>query len=282
MKKIIHVCLTLLSLAFFLTACGPSRKAAVDETQLCIPQGLTVDSTGNAYLRIQWNMACPGSRVMRGFNIYLSDSPVTDEFPGRQRPDIKPYNNDLYPGDTLGRPTIESFVFENIPTAQVHYIHVRTVYNDGSVSIPTNELEVIVYPQGTLELGVSYSGDHDGYSFAENSYVNTDALSNDIYYYNRDGADYLCSASRISAINRNTKLYSAGNGTDIGSVENIVPVGNPDERLDIHTGDIIVAITEEGYPAKLRVAGFDGSGEDRIVKLEFFYKPPVRQPGQGS
>jgi hypothetical protein len=259
-------------------SCAPPKKVDLDESRLCKPQDLTIDSIANNYTRIAWNPGCPGIRVMRGFNIYLSPVPQVSKYTGRELPkNIRAFNSEIYPGDSEGKLNRETYEIENIDNATRYYVHVRAVYNDGSLSVPSNEIELLIYQQGTIELDVSYSGNQAGYSFVKDRPCKTDALENDIYYYHKDGIDYICSPSRIGPVNRNNKIYAAGSGNQQPDPDNLNVEGNSVDRIAVIPGQNLLIDTEEDYKVGLFIVGFEGAESDRRVVFEYFYKPPVRQ-----
>jgi hypothetical protein len=270
---------TLITLTLLPISCGPPSKIDFDESRRCIPHSLTLDTATSRFARIAWNPGCPGTRVMRGFNIYLSPVPLADKYPGRDLPEsIPPFNDKTYPGDTIGDPNRETYACEEIENATVYYAHVRAIYNDNSLSEPTNEIEVIAYPQGEIDLGVSFSGDNDGFSFAGDSYCRTDDLENDVYFYHKDGKDYLCSPSRLGPVNRTTRIYIDGESTSLGEVSEISPRGEYAERVELRLHGIYILTTEEGYPAKLWVKEITGTGDQRRIICEYLFRPPVKRP----
>lgn len=258
-----------------LISCGGNQNRP-DESRLCIPVDLEIDSVRGHYAKVGWNPGCPGERLFIGFNLYLSPYPLAEIHPGRKLPDeVKPFNLEVYPGDTEGNSRRETFEFEEIESATRYFVHVRIVYSDKTLSLPSNEIELICYPQGEMELAVSYSGGNDGYSFINDSLCRTDDLENDIYYYNKDGKDYLCSASKLGAVNRNNRLYHAQRDGEEADLQNLKKYGEPFEKTEVNRGDYLVLMTEENHFVGLQVKRFSGSEGERKIIIEYFYKPPV-------
>jgi hypothetical protein len=280
MRRFVLIFIASFTMVVLPISCGPPSQYKADESKRCVPHSLTLDKISNRYAVIAWNPGCPGTRILRGYNIYLSPVPLTEQHPRYELPQsIKPFNREIYPGDTVGDPNRETYECEDISNATVYYAHVRTVYNDNSLSLPTNEIEVVSYAQGEIELAVSYSGKQDGFSFEKNNYCGTDDIENDIYFYSKDGKDYLCSPLRLGPVNRPTKIYPAGEGSTLGNISDIRPSGDPLEKVELRKGGIYIIITEEDYPVKLRAAEITGSGDDRKIRFEYIYKPPVKRQG---
>ena len=251
----------------------PPPVETIPQETRCIPFNLQPDSVGNHYVRIAWNPGCPGLRILRGFNVYLSETPLTKKHPGTDLPaSIIPFNKIPYPGDTLGNPERESFELKEIENLKTFYIHVRVIYTDESLSAPTNEIQVIVYPQGEFTLTESFTGEHDGFDFAAGDYCRTDDLRNDIYVYSKDGVDYLCSPSRLSAVNRKTNIYDAGESRLLGPDVDLHPSGSAQERVSLHPGALYQLTTQDGATVALRVKNIEGTDRQRIVTFEYIYK----------
>lgn len=278
MKNIFQLGFLIVFIAILLIACGPKTGVDLSEVNLCNPHSLKIDSTGSHYTRIAWNPGCPGIRIMQGFNIYLSPTPIVSQYSGRSLPEsIKPYNAELYPGDPEGNEKYETFEIKNISLAEKYYAHIRVVNSDGTLSLPSNEIEIVQMPQGIINLGSSYSGNNDGFSFEKDSYCGTDDIENDLYFYTKDGIDYLCSPARISAVNRANKIYPAGQGESLGDVSKITSRGESSEKIAMSPGSIFVIETEDGYFATLRLIRMTGTGENRSAEFEYFYQAPVKK-----
>jgi hypothetical protein len=277
-KKIFQLTYFIIFISALLIACGPKTGVDLSEGKSCNPHSLEIDSTGSHYTRIAWNPGCPGVRIMQGFNIYLLPTPIVDQYSGHDLPEsIKPYNKEPYPGDPEGNEKYETFEFKDIPLAERYYAHVRVINSDGTLSLPSNEIEIIQMPQGIINLGTSYSGDNDGFSFEIDDYCGTDDVENDLYFYSKDGIDYLCSPARISAINRANKIYSLGQGESLGDVSKISSRGEASEKIAMNPGGIFVIETEEGHLAKIRLVRMTGSGNSRTAEFEYYYQAPVKK-----
>jgi Fibronectin type III domain len=271
----------ILILSFAALSCAPAQKNAPPQEltpriiERCKPGKLAVDSTSNKYVRIAWDPGCPPIRILQGFNIYAYPHPLGLTDPNLALPEsIKPLNPEVYPGDTEGNLNRETYELKNLDIGVKYYVHVRAVYDDGTLSTPTNEIEIICYPQGIIELNRAHSGEKDGFSFEKFDYYGTDALINDIYYYNKDGKDYLCSAARISAVNKKTRLFSVQGGESLRNMIDMEPSGVSSERLEIREGDNCLIKTEAGYSIAARIMRFEGESEIRRVIIEYLCRPP--------
>ena len=249
----------------------------------CLPHDLVADSTAGNFARMAWNPGCPEIRVLRGFNIYLSRVPLVGQNPDHDlSPSISPFNEEVYPGDTLGDPDRETFDLRGIDNATVYYVHVRAVYTDMTLSPPTNEVELVVYPQGEFTLMASFAGEHDGFSIAQSRYCRADDLDNDVYFFHKDGRDYLCSPSRLGPVNRNTRIYSFNEAGPLEDWWRIRPDAIPSNKIELVPGRVFVIVTADGYPARLRVIRIDGVGDSRSFTFEYDYRPAIKSQGSSA
>jgi hypothetical protein len=244
----------------------------------CLPGNLSLLATLDRSARIAWDLDCPGIRIMQGFNIYVSRTPLVERYPGRDLPDsIRPYNPLVYPGDTAGNPDHESYEIKGIENAVRYFVHVRVIHSDGGVSLPTNEITVVCLPRGEIVLRESYSGERDGFSFARNASCRTDDLDNDLYYYHKDGHDYLCSPVRIGPVYRATQLAAAGHADSLDPAFPIVPGDTSGDKVEVVPGGVYIIVTQDGYPARLRLKQIRDEGGRREAVLDFIYQPPIRE-----
>jgi hypothetical protein len=266
--------------AVVIVSCAPPKTVAVtpppsvptEKPQPCVPRNLTLDSTGGGYALIAWDPGCPQERILRGFNIYVSSTPLNPRYPDTVLPaSIQPFNRGVYPGDTLGDPNRETFALENIPNAVRQYVHVRVVYTDGRLSIPSNEIEVICYQQGVVELAASFSGSRDGFIFRKETYCRTDDLDNDLYFYSKNGEDFFCSPSRLGQVNRVMRLYPAGKGIMPANLGR--PSGPSSDRIKIRPDENIIAETADGDIVGIRVKQIDNSGKTPKISFEYLLRP---------
>jgi hypothetical protein len=263
--------------SLIILSCAPKPRQELVTEEKCVPVGLTLDSTASSYALIAWNPGCPGLRILRGFNIYVSPIPLTEKYPGNRLPDdVHPYNGEIYPGDTLGNPQWETYAIEDLDNATQYYVHVRDLYTDGTLSPPSNELPLVVYARGAFTLAPSFTGDHDGFDFSAAEYCRADAPENDIYFYNKDNEDFLCSPARLGPVNRDTKIYSVGTGAPPKDWAAMKPDDKFTDRASIRKGAVYILITADGYPVKLEVESATGNDDDRKITFDYIYKPPVK------
>ena len=281
-NKLTAVAVLVLPILVTISGCAPAaRKAPVEtkppvETARCLPHDLTVDSLDNHYARIAWNPGCPETRILRGFNIYLSRKPSPENRNSRAKDMAIPYNETVYPGDAEGRADRESFEFRDLTLSTRYFARVRAVYDDSTFSPPTNEVEIIGYPQGAITLAESYFGRQDGFSFEKNDYCKTDAMENDLYYYSKDGRNFLCSPLRISRVNRKTEIFTTDKQGTLADLAHIEPRGKGLDKAEIFPGTILLIKTATGNRAALRIVKCVDAGVVRETTIQYYYLSPVK------
>jgi len=254
-----------------IAGCGPEEIA--DESGAGRdPFDLKVEP-GNKKMTVSWKPQ--RSALIAGYNIYVSESPISRNSRGTVPPsNVEPFNSTPFPGDTNPDDGVEVFIAEGLDNGVRYYVSVRVVYPDGVFSEPSAEIPVVCGPRGEIELSIRYRSDRDGYSFEEDAYVRADATGNDMYYYSKDGVDYLASPVRLDGFlksNRLLILSCKGSLSDVSACaveQGRVPA---DDRVAITEGDWVHLRTPDNMNALVRVIGFSGRGEDRQVKLFFAY-----------
>ena len=126
------------------------------------------------------------------------------DYPGATLPSsVKPFNPTPFPGDTNPDDGVEHFTAEGLQNGVTYYVTIRTVYPDGTLSPPSREVGVVCNPRGEVEISIRYESEHDGYSFAGDRYVRADTDENDLYFFSKDGIDYIASPDRLDGFLKN-------------------------------------------------------------------------------
>jgi hypothetical protein len=267
MRKVIYS----IAILAIVAGCGP-KKTADESGAGRDPFDLRVEP-GNKKMTLQWKPQ--GSELMAGYNIYISDSPHGRSSRGTVPPsDVKPFNSVPFPGDTNPDDEVEVFIAEGLENGVRYFVSVRVVFPDGVFSETSAEIPVVCGPRGEIELSIRYKSERDGYSFEDDSYVRADVTGNDLYFYSKDGVDYLASPDRLDGFlkpNRFLLLSCKGSLADVSACVSKQGQVPSDDRVEITEGDWFLIRTPENMNALVRVNGFTGRGEDRRVKLFFTY-----------
>jgi len=252
--------------------CGPPKKALRTDPTHCAPANLTVKPNDHQ-LFIKWDTDCPDSTLLSGYYIYLSDKPLYEKYGMTQPPrSPKPFNEAVYPGDTDPEDSFETINIENLENGVEYFVSVRTVYPDQSVSASSNEVAIICRPEGNFDLAFRYSELNDGFSFEKRAAVRADAEENDLYFYSKDGFDFIASPKRLNGFLRNSDFYSLGKSTDIYQHPEIEIDIPPVEKMPVRLGESYLVKTADGKFAKIRIESATGEGKSRVLNISYIYQ----------
>ena len=273
---------TVIVILLVVLGCGGAKQPAEETAQECVPFGVEA-SVDDGVISVSFVDDC--TRLKSGYNIYVSREPLAQRFPGDSLPPgVEPHNHAVFPGDTNPEDNVERYDAEGVENGTVCYVHVRTVFPDRGVSKPSNEVRVIPGPRGEITLSQSYESEQDGFSFARDSYVRADALENDLYYtaqYTQvTGKDFLASPSRLGFLRESKFRVLEGEG-NLDEVAQRLDRNSPlplDERVPVQQGDWVEILTQDNTFALVKVLGFEGTGEDRRIKLYYAYSPAAAGP----
>ncbi len=263
-------CLLLIT-AGMLFSCAPKKELVKVPAEI-YPYDLKVEVDRES-MTLAWKTH--GSGLKGGYNIYISTEPLAAKYTGPFLPeDIKPFNPVNFPGDTNPDDGVTYYKAEHLEEGVKYYISVRVVNTDRTLSKPTNEAIAVLGARSEFELAFRYRSDNDGYSFAGDKSVRADAADNDIYYYTRDGADYLASPDRLNGFLRNNRFRILPLKGDFEYIRNQVNRSKDepaDDRVSIKKDDWILVRTADNTYALLHVLSFSGIGEQRTVTLFLAY-----------
>lgn len=255
-----------------LISCGP--KPAMEVARTSYPADLTV-TVNDEKMTVSWIRQGDGS--ISGYNIYISTEPLVEKYAGDQiDPSIAPFNSTPFPGDTNPEDGVEQFEASGLDNGVKYYVSVRVVYPDQTVSKPTAEVISVCGPRGRIELAGRYFGEPGGFSFAENSYVDPDAIINDLYYFHKDDIDYLNSPKRLDAFINDTRLMVLPYKGSIEEVtarvvaEGLTPTA---DNVTVKVGDWVLLKCNNDTYALVNVLAFEGIEKSRRVILSYAYTP---------
>ncbi|MEW6412107.1 MAG: hypothetical protein AB1483_06475 [Candidatus Zixiibacteriota bacterium] len=270
-KLLLIICIVIVGCLAF--GCAP-KPIVEEQPTVCLARDLGVD-VNTQTMDVHWKTDC--ASLISGFNIYISDTPLNDKYPGADLPAmVKPFNPAPYPGDTNPDDAVEHFIADGLQDGKKYYVSVRVVMPDGTVSKPSNEVVAVCGPSGEMELSIRYKSDHDGFAFSLNDYVRADDLNNDLYYFSKDGKDYLNSPVKLDGFlkaNRLRRLPFRGDFNDVREMLNGITSESNEDRLEVSKGDWIHLQTPTGENAVIRVLGFSGEGSDRKIRLFYAFSP---------
>jgi hypothetical protein len=227
------------------------------------PFGLLVEPK-NGGMELKWKQNGTGN--ISGYNIYILQSPVL----GSEKPAVKPYNNEPYPGDTNPDDEWITYNAQGLTNGVKYFVSVRVIYPDYSLSKSSNEITTICGPRSEFSLSVRYQSDKDGYSLMKDHYVKADSDENDLYFYSKDGVDYLASPTRLNGYLRESKFVQVNAEDSFDKEGNKLPPvvkGSFEDKISVKPGDRVLLKTVEGYSALLTVVAVSGHDKSREISI---------------
>jgi hypothetical protein len=244
------------------------KKSIID----CPPQRLSV-RPADRKLILKWDTTCPDSILLSGYNIYILPKPLPEKYLGMKLPDdIVPFNNTPYPGDTDPEDSFETMTIENLDNGDEYFLTVRTVYPDGHISSASSEASAICRPEGTFTLAFRYADLNDGFSFSQGKSVRADASDNDLYFFEKDGINFIASPHRLNGFLRHSGLYSLGKTEDIYQYPKVEIDFPPVEKIPALLGESYIIKTANAHYAKIRIEEISGKGKERKLKINYTYQ----------
>lgn len=272
MRNIVPFIFYMLLLAL-LVSCAPEKRLEEMPTG-CYPYNASVE-VNDRQMTVTWEKNC--NQLMSGYFIYINEKPLADLYPGTQLPaSVKPFSQTPFPGDTDPEDGIEHFVAEGLENGVKYYVSVRVVNPDRTLSKPSNEVVAVCGPRGEIELSIRYKSDRDGFSFEKNAYVRADDIDNDLYFYSKDGADYLSSPSRLNGflkINKLKVLPFDGEFDQVRARFSTLESQPDKDRVAVRTGDWVHILSPDGKSALVKVLSISGEGERRSLRLFYAFSP---------
>ena len=177
-----------------------------------------------------------------------------------------------YPGDLEAENRFETMEITTLENGFEYFISVRTVFPNGSMSESSNEVSVICRPEGEFDLAFRYSDMNDGFSFARGEYVRADDIENDLYFYHKDGVDYIASPHRLNGFLRTSQFYSLGKTEDIYQYQALEIDIPSSERMPVWQGESYLVKTGDDNYAKIRIEKISGEGKKRSLEIKYIYQ----------
>lgn len=269
--------LLFLPIVLLVTGCGPAKKPVPEVAPDRYPFDIATE-VDDGMMIVSWKTA--GEGLISGYNIYISEEPLLDDSDSLP-PNAEPFNTTTFAGDTDPDDGIEHYEARGLENGVLYFVHVRIVYPDRTLSVPTEEVRAVCGPRGDIELAIRYQGEPDGFSFAQDGYVDADAVANDLYYYYRDGSDYLVAPAELGGFLRPTRFLVLDIKGDLDQVAEklaLLTTEPPEDRVRISHGDWVWILTADKRHALVRVDGFAGTGEGRRLQLHYAYTPRSGAP----
>jgi hypothetical protein len=231
-----------------------------------IPVDLKIEPAHESII-VQWKRQ--GEGLISGYNIYIHSRP------GVSSTDSS-HNFEPFPGDTNPDDGVERYEALGLENGKRYYVTVRVIYPDRSLSALSDEATTVCGPHREITLDHRFSGEHDGFALGLNRYVRADSDASDLYFFTKDGEDFLASPDRLNGYNRKStfgKLPFKGSLAKIRDAVSGSKVQPSADKLAIKTGDWILIRTADRYNGLLRIIAVDGKESSRKITLEMSYCP---------
>ncbi len=257
----------ILAFGLLLNSCGP-KGASSESRQACVPYQIRVEVNDNS-MTVIWKADC--DQLTSGYNIYVTEYSLWNKYKNKQLPkSVRPHNTVFFPGDIDRADKIEHYQADGLENGKKYFVSVRIVYPDRTLSRPSKEITAYCYPNGIIELPIRNKARTDGFSFGLNKSVEATDLENDIYFFSKEGKNYLNSPNKMNGFlrkNKFIKLPFEGDFADIiGNLKNsrFIP---KNERVEVIKGDWVEILTEDSNFILLKVLDITGTGDNKKIKL---------------
>ncbi|MCP4703404.1 MAG: fibronectin type III domain-containing protein [candidate division Zixibacteria bacterium] len=270
--KTIKILLSIVGCVILTIGCGPPRQSGGPAVSECAPTNLTVQSNDST-LYLKWDTNCPDEIATSGYSIYIEEAPIYEKYGKVSLPKkIKRHNHLLYPGDTDPITSFETMTINNLTNGIDYYVSVRAVFPDNTVTVSSNEVPTMCRPEGEFELAFRYTGQNDGFSFKNGISDRADGELNDLYFYHKEGFDFLATPKRLNGFIRDSKFYSLGKTKDIYQYLELDLSFDPVEKIPVMVGESYLVLTKEGNYAKIRIEEATGENKERKLKIKYIYQ----------
>lgn len=264
-----------------LQSCGPGapkEEVVAPDTSLQLRQRLAPDITVGNIRRDAFDATWVTHRlrddIIRGYNVYVATQSGFNALPASS-PELQAglYNAETFPGDTDGDIGSETIHIANVRTGTPYYVHVRTVFPDGTMGPASQEIEVIPRPRGQLTICPLTGACEDGFAFELDQPVDRASVDNDFYIYQTKAEIFLASPSRIDRNLRHTEFVDLGPSQSLDDYPIMDGDAAGEEKLRIQKGHSVGLLLDGNRIAKLRAIEIENAGDDPHVVFEYIYQP---------
>jgi len=256
--------------------CGPKRPPVAERRvarRHLVPSHLEVIHR-KAGISLSWQTNRQPEDVISGYNIYVSpEESIVDLSPHSPQVAKCLWLLQTYPGDTNPRTDFERAEISNLEPGKEYYIHVRTVSAEGIIGPPSEEITVIPFIAGRIDLVPRFSGRGEGYCFATQQYVPTKSNQNDLYLFVRNDSVFAASPHRLSRYLRYAEFFTIGPSTSIDDYPSLEVTGKGQTLIHLREGITYVLSTPETCLAKFRVVKIEGAKNETVVVVDYRYQP---------
>ncbi|MEE9554238.1 MAG: hypothetical protein V3W18_08075 [candidate division Zixibacteria bacterium] len=244
-------------LAIALSSCIPGPKGT---EKIPSPYDLDVKIV-NRGADITWSVERGKNDRTYGYNIYLSEKSLKEDFRKWKKKRPKPHNFTPYPGDTDGDRNNESYEITHLENGKTYFVSIRTLGPDGVESKASNEVRFVPMAGGVFVISSNHSADNGGFEFDTGRYSPSRDKHCDLYFWTKGDQYGLSSPSRLGAGLRKTYFSKPG----------IINVREM-ETIKIKKGDKIIAESKRGR-AEMTILRIGRRGSEAEATIEYIYYP---------
>jgi hypothetical protein len=271
-----------LILGLVILGCAPSSPSIIESHGVTPAQRvrLTPKITGKTELAdrvdVVWTIDRFRADIIRGYNVYVgSDSILAIRPTGDPALVDVLFGGTHFPGDTDGDICQESITVDGLTSGGQYFIHVRTVFPDGSESPASNQERVLPRPRGTFLLVPRFQSGHDGFSFSEDGPAEGTSETNDLYMYTTGNVFHLASPDRLDRTLRATRFVDLGPSFSLDDHPLMPGSGATADRIAVEVGHSIGLVLADGRIAKVRPLGLDTDRDPPRITLEYVFQPTL-------
>lgn len=270
--KMFKIVLIVVGSVLLVIGCGPPRQTGQLAVSECAPTNLTVQANDST-LYLKWDTNCPDNIALSGYSIYVEESSIHEKYGQLSLPKkIERYNQLLYPGDTDPITSYETMTINNLANGIEYFVSIRTVFPDNTMTVSSNEVPVMCRPEGEFELAFRFTGKNDGFSFKTGQAVRADGEQNDLFFFHKEGFDFIASPTRLNGFIRESKLYSLGKTKDIYQYPELELDFEPVDKIPVIVGESYLILTADGTYTKIRIENASGVNKERKLKIKYIYQ----------
>lgn len=265
----------------FTFGCGPKPVVTSEATSPTVvypdirPVEVHVISSDRS-MTVRWKQQ--GTGTISGYNIYIMRHPVAGKSQSAKSAEVTlPHNTSVYPGDTNLDDEYIEYIADGLDNGVKYYISVKVVFPNQTMSTPSNELLAVCGPRGECSLFVRFKSENDGFSFVSGESVRADDATNDLYFFSKDGVDYLASPSRLNNYLRKSGFSLVSKGGTLDDVRKRLSAdeslaANAD-RIAVSSGNWVLMKTVENHTVLIQVQGLSSESDSRRVTLWYAVCP---------
>lgn len=232
-----------------------------------VPVSLTVEP-GSRSLLVSWSMTSEDG--VAGYNIYVE--PVASDGSVMEKSGPQPFNATVFPGDTDPDDPRQVFRADGLSNGTNYRIAVSSVYTDGKEQLGSESTQATPRPCGEFSLAVRGKGANDGYCFDQERPVDAHDTLNDLYFFSRDGIDYLNSPARQEGLlkgNTLVRLSVSGSVAAHRPPQGSIPAHATEEKVAVRKGDWVMIESPSHQFTLVQVRDITGEGEKRMFRAYF-------------